>query len=103
MQANEKALRRYFSQRPCAACQRRQEPETVLTLISRTTSAMVLVTCAHCHHRAIYVISSRLTPTTQSPPISQRDVHAMHSFLDTFNGDFLSLFNSGSQGYYAAE
>lgn len=111
MQAREDALRRHFAQRPCSVCHHRQMPETMLTLVRRPRAWVVMATCGACHHRGIYLISfpapsSRTTAIPTAPAaISQRDVTEMRSFLDHFDGDFLSLFGKGHHGpgRFAAE
>jgi predicted RNA-binding protein YlxR (DUF448 family) len=111
----DSTLRRFFAKRPCTACHRRQTPETVLILVQRKESSMVLVTCANCHHRGIYVVStanqaksiaagSPIQPiTSSSSPISTDDVREMRHFLTTFDGDFASLFGKGPHGHLATE
>lgn len=109
MQAREHALRRHFAQRPCKTCHQLAAPETLLVLVRRHSVWMVLVGCAICHQRSLYTISfaktSRQAHATAAAhlPISSRDVVAMHSFLDGFNGDFLGLFGAGPQGGFAVD
>ena len=112
MQAREEALQRYFATRSCTSSHYQQRPETVLVLVRRARAWMVMVTCGHCHHRGLFVVSfparaakkaTAPAPTTILAPIGYRDVHEMQSFLDSFNGDFLALFGPGPQGHLATE
>jgi len=106
MQPREDALRRHFAQQPCAKCHYRQAPETVLVLVRRDRTWMVMATCGHCHHRGLYVITMPAhQPRTvaANSAITKRDVIEMHGFLEQFNGDFLSLFDAGSPGHFATE
>jgi len=112
MQPREQSLNRYFATRLCSSCQRQHLPEAVLVLVRRPRSWMVMVTCGACHHRGIFVVNFPRTalatlPTDSTPQpttlISYRDVRQMRSFLDTFNGDFMALFDQGSSGHFASE
>jgi predicted RNA-binding protein YlxR (DUF448 family) len=119
MQAQEPALRRFFSKQPCGRCHSSQEPDTLFVLIRRKDSVMVLVTCSNCHHRGIYIVTakhnapakrlrssqhrSNSSPLSSSAAITYTDVHEMRSFLDGFNGDFLSLFGSGPQSSFSPD
>ncbi len=107
MQAREESLRRHFAQRPCKVCHHRQTPETLLVLVRRPRAWVVMAVCAHCQHRGIFLVSlptpKRQHFTDTSPAVSTRDVVEMRSFLDTFDGDFLSLFGAGPHGRLAAD
>jgi hypothetical protein len=107
MQAREESLRRHFAQRPCKVCHHRQTPETLLVLVRRPRAWVVMAVCAHCQHRGIFLVSlpspKRQHLTDTPPAVSTRDVVEMRSFLDTFDGDFLSLFGAGPHGRLAAD
>jgi hypothetical protein len=100
MHSHDALLRRRFAQQPCSKCQNRGLPETLLVLVRRPRTWVVMATCANCHHRGLYLISA---PRARSAPVSDRDVTEMHAFLETFNGDFTSLFHGGSSGSMAVE
>jgi hypothetical protein len=109
MQAREESLRRHFAQRPCKVCHHRQTPETVLVLVRRPRAWVVMAVCARCQHRGIFLVSipspkrQPAAGTVATPNVSTRDVVEMRSFLDTFDGDFLSLFGAGPHGRFAAD
>ncbi len=74
-------------------------------LVRRPRAWVVMAACGHCHHRGVFLISFPATkpaPATDAP-ISQREVTEMRSFLDQFDGDFLSLFSNNPHGGYAAD
>ncbi len=95
MQYEQRFLQHYFAHRACPSCQTVQRPEALFVLAQRQHTRVVMVTCGGCHHRRIFVVS---LPTSSAATISQRDVRAMHSFLDTFNGDFSGLFGPSPDG-----
>ena len=107
MQSREDALRRHFAQQPCAKCHYRQAPETLLVLVRRDRTWMVMATCAQCHHRGLYVITmpakKAVAPAEAAGAVTKRDVIEMRGFLEQFNGDFLSLFDKGTPGRLATE
>ena len=104
LQHELRALEHLFAQRACATCQQRARPDTVLILSRRQATRMVLVTCGHCHHRGIFVVT---LPASAAPhrraPVGYGDVSAMRRFLSTFDGDFLHLFGPDSSGQLATD
>lgn len=94
MQLDDHTLQRYFANRPCPACQYEGTPEALFPLIARSSTSMVLFTCARCHQRHIFLVKS--SRSHRSGSITRSDVTAMQRFLSTFDGDFQSLFGASS-------
>ena len=116
MHARERIIRERFATRSCETCGQRYTGGGVLVLARRSTAWMVLVTCAHCEHRGIYVVSFPADPLmaherwdgplptrqvepvppllARHGPVSVDDVTRMHDFLSRFDGDFRRLFSA---------
>lgn len=109
MQPREDALRRQFAQQPCKNCHARHAPESLLILVRRARTWVVMAACANCHHRGMYMVSfphaeqRALGLVSAHATITTRDVIEMHGFLEHFDGDFLGLFGKGPRGHFAAE
>lgn len=102
MHAREDAIKRHLAQHPCKACHHSSQPEAMLVLVRRSRAWIVMATCGNCHHRGIFVVSFPAKRANLSP-VSTEDVSAMHAFLDSFDGDFLTLFGQGPQGRLATD
>ena len=100
MHARERMIQERFATHTCADCGWPYAPRSVLVLARRRSTWMVLVTCAQCGRRGIFVVSF---PTHADPahadsappiaePISLDEVDRMHAFLATFDGDFRRAF-----------
>lgn len=57
MHARERIIRERFAAQACAQCGRQRAGTRVLVLARRRNTWLVLVTCAGCDHRGIYVVS----------------------------------------------
>ncbi len=57
MYARERIIRDRFAQRTCGRCGARYTSESVLILARRPSHWMVMVSCPHCSHRNVYLIS----------------------------------------------
>ena len=122
MYARERIIRDRFARRSCGRCGAQYSAESVVILARRPSHWMVMVSCPHCSHRNVYLISfaeaesahaaasaadapdTPLAPPPFAPasadpipsiqPISESDVAAMHDFLQHFSGDFQTLFST---------
>ena len=108
MQAREDALRHHFAHHSCKVCHNRQQPESLLILVRRARTWVIMAACANCHHRGIFVVSfpkaeQRANAAAVQAAISSRDVIEMRGFLEHFDGDFLSLFGQGPHGHFATD
>lgn len=57
MYARERIIRDRFAQRSCGRCGAQYTSESVLILARRPSHWMVMVSCPHCSHRNVYLIS----------------------------------------------
>ena len=55
LHARERVIRQRFATLTCPRCQQFQHQAGVLVLARRHDTWLVLVTCAHCDHRGIYI------------------------------------------------
>jgi hypothetical protein len=109
----------------CRVCHRNHETDDVHVVSQNPDVWMMVVECPDCHTRSFVAavvderqaddakialrrlagerhlqtplgnIERAADPHVAAAPISDEDVSEMHEFLDTFNGDFKSLFAKG--------
>ena len=96
---------------PCAVCQHSYTPGDVHIVDHRDEVWIMAVTCAHCGTQGLVFAmikeeesDSVSDPTPQEwarfremPRIDADDVLDVHEFLRDFDGDFVSLFEDGTQ------
>lgn len=115
MSQREEHLRQQLSSRSCSFCHVSGPPAAFHVVAQRANSWVILATCSSCRHRVLLMVNfspkKRSSPSPSAAsipyfpfaPVSGRDVTQMRTFLDTFNGDFLSLFGQGPQGQITAD
>lgn len=121
MHARERIIRERFATQVCSDCGNAYAQGNVLVLARRRAAWMVLVTCEHCDHRGIYVVSfptspqpgqdqwdsdephiatfeprQRRTVKRRDAPVSVEDVDCIRDFLAHFDGNFKRLFTDES-------
>lgn len=57
MYARERIIRDRFAKRSCGRCGAQYTSESVVVLARRPSHWMVMVSCPHCSHRNVYLIS----------------------------------------------
>ncbi|MEO7002804.1 MAG: hypothetical protein ABI068_13390 [Ktedonobacterales bacterium] len=67
MNTHERLIRERFARQRCATCGTLLTPESVLVLARRSNAWLLMVTCASCQHRGIYVASF---PTSTTKPLN---------------------------------
>lgn len=120
MDAQERIIRRLFSEQHCPHCGYAYLPDSMMVLARRSELWMVMVSCTACQQKDTFVVkfplqmqgrqrvtSYRLSKPPETPhlqefgepkpmmpstPVSLDDVLDMHLFLKNFNGDFQRLF-----------
>jgi hypothetical protein len=116
MHRRERSIRERFEQQPCSHCGSPYPTDGVVVVAHRGSVYVLLATCAHCQHRAFFLVSfpprspeptsSTPTPVTTGPhsavsptmtlpgrsAVTNADVEQMRRFLEGFDGDFSSLF-----------
>ncbi|GAC1476654.1 MAG: hypothetical protein PVSMB4_00450 [Ktedonobacterales bacterium] len=121
MHARERIIRERFATQTCSDCGHAYAQGNVLVLARRRSAWMVLVTCEHCDHRGIYVVSFPSQPQlgpgqweaeepqiasfeprqpraerVRRAPVSLDDVTRIRDFLAHFDGNFKRLFTDES-------
>ena len=121
MHWRERSIRERFERQTCSQYGATYPPASVVVIAHRGAVYVLMASCEHCQHRAIFLVSFPQQPASTHPVISQplapradlsalmassplssassarsaispTDVDEMRQFLATFDGDFLSLF-----------
>ncbi len=114
MHARERIIRERFARRVCGDCGHPYTAKDVLVLAHRQSAWIVLVTCAYCDRRGIFVVTfpagapegGEQWEPEEAPledlgadglelsrgPISAEDVASMREFLSRFDGNFRRIF-----------
>ena len=121
MHWRERSIRERFERQTCSQCGAAYPPASVVVIAHRGAVYVLMASCEHCQHRAIFLVSfpqqpasahpivslpltprpdlsalmASSSPAASSSPrsaVSPADVDEMRQFLATFDGDFRSLF-----------
>lgn len=90
----------------CAACGRPYRRQRIRVLAQREALYFIDLACGDCGTEAVAIVSIEgdervgqravLGDVSEAGPVSAADVLDMHSFLESFEGDFRGLFEGGS-------
>lgn len=104
----EQLIRYLVAHLKCAACQHTYNPED-LDIIDQGSSLLVLLmTCQHCQAQGLIVAlvqeqkpepqrATQERERSEVQPITADDVLEIHRFLESFDGDCVSLLRDSSQ------